>query len=168
MQIETIPIRSLVAYENNPKRHPEGQIRALKESLHQFGWTNPVLVDSENVVIAGHGRLEAAAQIGMQTVPVVRISDLTPEQVKAYRIADNRIAELSEWDPFLLAENLVDLDEIEVGDSGFTPTGFKAGEIAKILNRVDPDGSTEIREPAKKKGEVVCPRCGHIFDPKAQ
>ena len=111
--IETVPIKDLVLYDKNPKHHPEGQITKLKASLKEFGFINPVLVDADNVVIAGHGRLKAATSLKLKNAPVIRVEHLTPEQVQAYRIADNRLAELADWDAQLLTIELDQLDKNE-------------------------------------------------------
>ena len=109
MTVEHLPISEIVPYRRNPRIHPQPQIDLLKRSIHEYGWTVPVLLDSDNVVIAGHGRLEAAKQLGLDTVPVIRRDDLTVDQVKAYRIADNRLTEIGEWNDDLVRDELAGL-----------------------------------------------------------
>ena len=98
MLIETLKIDDLKPYEKNAKTHPKKQVDLLAENITRFGFTTPVLVDKDNNVIAGHGRLLALKQLSKTEVPCVRMEYLTPEEVKALRLADNRIAELGEWD----------------------------------------------------------------------
>lgn len=122
MQVEYLNIDDLVQYGNNAKLHPDSQISKLAGSIVEFGFRNPVLVDSDNVLIAGHGRCLAARQAGLNQVPAIRADDLTPEQVRAYRLADNKLAE-SGWDQELLVAELGDLlaFDFDVGLLGFSP-----------------------------------------------
>lgn len=113
-RVEMTRIGSLVDYPGNARTHDDKQIAVIMASLRQFGFVNPVLVDTENIIVAGHGRVEAARRLGIKQVPVLRIGCLTSEQVRAYRLADNRIAELAGWDEKILAlelQFLVELDD---------------------------------------------------------
>lgn len=136
MKIENIPISKLTAYEGNPKKHPPEQIDKLKASIAEFGWTNPVLVDKDNVVIAGHGRIEAAMQSGITEAPVIRLEHLTPAQAKAYRIADNRLTETGSWDRFLLSSELDDLADLNFD---IDLTGFDLGDMGDAITGDWPD-----------------------------
>lgn len=89
-------VDDLIEYKKNNKTHPQGQIDILKESIQEMGFRNPVLIDSENVIVAWHGRLMAAKQLGMTDVPCILIDDLTPAQIRKYRLLDNRTAEFSQ------------------------------------------------------------------------
>jgi DNA modification methylase len=106
--------------------HTDRQIGLIKKSIQRFGFNNPILVDSENNIVAGHGRVKAAQQLGMDSVPVVRIEHLSPDEIRAYIIADNRLAEKSGWDRALLALELQGLSEIgfEIDAIGFEPAEF--------------------------------------------
>lgn len=104
--IEQLRIDQLRPYARNPRTHSDDQVAKLAASLVEFGWTMPVLVNDELEVIAGHGRILAARRLGLDAVPVIRLAHLSPEQVRAYRIADNRLSELSGWDDELLAAEL--------------------------------------------------------------
>ena len=154
-QIEATPIAQLKAYESNPKLHPPAQIDAIKTSLEEFGWTNPVLIDKDNTVIAGHGRIEAATQLGHTHVPAVKLEHLTPKQARAYRIADNKLAEMARWDDHLLANELLALAEAGL-DTGLT--GFDEGETARILKDMLPEEEEPPpeapTEPETKPGDV--------------
>ena len=110
----------LVAYEANTKTHPADQIALIERSIREFGWTVPVLVDAQDVIVAGHARVDVAKRMGLATVPTIRLDDLTPEQLRAYRIADNRLTELGGWDTDLLQRELAALDDagFELRDHG--------------------------------------------------
>jgi len=103
MQIQNVPITSVKPYEKNP-RFNDDAVDAVAKSIKEFGWQQPIVIDSEMVVIAGHTRLKAAERLGLTEVPVIVADNLTPEQVKAYRIADNKTGELAEWNYDLLPE----------------------------------------------------------------
>ena len=119
MNIENITLTDLKPYEKNAKTHPKKQVELLAENITRFGFTTPVLVDKDNNVIAGHGRLLALKQLGRTEVPCVRMEHLSPEEVKALRLADNKIAELGEWDMDLAIEELKELDEELLDLTGF-------------------------------------------------
>lgn len=90
--IELRPLASLKPYANNARRHSRKQIRQIAESIRRFGFTNPVLIRDDGGIIAGHGRVMAAKELGLETVPTLKLSHLTPEEVRAYVIADNKLA----------------------------------------------------------------------------
>lgn len=102
MAIEYRSASALVAYKANARTHSKAQIRKIAESIHGFGFTNPVLVDRNDTIIAGHGRVEAAKLLKLESVPTIRLEALTPAQVRAYVIADNRLAEDAGWDKDIL------------------------------------------------------------------
>jgi DNA modification methylase len=130
--VEQVPISSLKPYPTNPRTHSRKQIRQIAESIRTFGWTNPVLVDANGRIIAGHGRAEAAKLLGTPHVPVLRIDDLTEAQLKAYVIADNKLAELAGWDAEILANELQLLSELDL-DFDIEVTGFEMGEIDVLI-----------------------------------
>src|SRR5579862_9395453 len=101
--IEPVRLDRLVPSPSNPRRHSEANVAKIARSIETHGWTTPVLITDAFDVIAGHGRLLAAAKLGLQEVPCIRLSHLTPQLVEAYRIADNRLALDSDWDDELLA-----------------------------------------------------------------
>ena len=137
-QIEEQAIASLQPYERNTRIHSDSQVDLLVRSIQEYGWTVPVLVDEQNVVIAGHGRIEAAKRMGLDKVPTIRLGDLTPEQVRAYRIADNRLTDLGEWDTGLLAQELSALKEL---DFDLELTGFNLEDLAEMLPSNEGAGS---------------------------
>lgn len=109
MNIKNIAVKDLIPYEKNTKKHDETQIANVAESIKQYGFVQPIVVDKDNVVVIGHCRLLAAKKLKMQEVPCVCVDDLTEEQVKALRIVDNKSNE-SPWDFDFLADELADLD----------------------------------------------------------
>lgn len=125
-QIQQLPTDRLIAYVNNVKQHPEQQIQKIISSIAEFGFTVPIVVDAQNVVIAGHGRLAAAQKMQLPTVPCIVRDDLTPAQVKALRIADNKVAE-SAWDDAALKLELESLVEM---DFDLTLTGWDAEDLS--------------------------------------
>jgi predicted phage terminase large subunit-like protein len=123
VQIETLPFATLRPSAHNARTHSKKQIRQIAASIQRFGFNNPVLIDEQKQIIAGHGRAEAAKLLGMKEVPTVTLSHLSPAEVRAYIIADNRLAELAGWDKEILAielQALVDLN-LDVGLTGFEP-----------------------------------------------
>lgn len=118
MEYEQIPVSDLKPYPRNAKKHPEEQIARIMESLRAFGFRQPIVIDRGNVVVIGHGRLEAAKRLGMTHVPIQRCDDLTEEQVKALRLADNKTNE-SEWDFDALTGELKSIDEMDMSLFGF-------------------------------------------------
>ena len=114
MNIEEKRVADLIPYERNAKEHPQKQIEKIAESIKQYGFRIPILVDKNNVIISGHGRYAAAKQLNLDTVPCVCVCDLSDEQVKAFRLADNKVAE-SVWDNKILLEELDGLDDLFTG-----------------------------------------------------
>jgi ParB-like chromosome segregation protein Spo0J len=129
MQIEHLTLEQLTPYENNP-RVVEKAVAQVAESLKQFGFRQPIVVDAKRVIIAGHVRFLAAQHLGLKTVPVHVAIDLTDEQVAAYRLADNKLAELADWDEAKLATELLDVAGTDID---LTLLGFDADDFAKSL-----------------------------------
>ena len=126
----------------NARTHSKKQIRQIADSIKEFGFTNPVLIDGEGGIIAGHGRVEAAKLLGHETVPVIHLNDLTEEQIRAYVIADNKLAENAGWDRDLLALELQYLTELEV-DFDVTITGFEVAEIDVLMGELESAGEDD-------------------------
>lgn len=124
MKVEMIDIEKIKPYSNNPKKHPEKQINDIASSIKHYGFSVPIIIDGSNVIVAGHGRYKAARKLGLKEVPCIKRTDLTEAQAKAFRIADNKVAE-SPWDMELLNIEMEDLDlftgfdDIEVEDVEF-------------------------------------------------
>jgi DNA modification methylase len=130
--MEPRSIAALKLRRNNPRTHSEKQIRQIADSIETFGFTNPVLIDDSDTVIAGHGRLRAAKRLGIKQVPTVRLGHLTQEQVRAYVIADNKIAECAGWDRDLLAIELQELSAVDL-DFDLEVTGFDTAELDLLI-----------------------------------
>jgi DNA modification methylase len=126
--ITYLALSALILDPRNPRRHSPRQIKQIAQSIKAFGFAVPVLVDCHNRIVAGHGRFQAAQLLGLIEVPVIRLEHLTDAQAKAFRIADNRLTEMSGWDDRLLTETLKELSEIEL-DFSIEATGFTMGEI---------------------------------------
>ena len=122
MQIIEKRLDEITPYENNPRRN-DAAVEYVAESLRQFGWKQPIVIDKDGVIIAGHTRYKAALSLGMETAPCLIADDLTPEQVKAYRIADNKVSDFSVWDNKIL---LGELEDLSCFDDLFT--GFDVSE----------------------------------------
>ena len=118
MQVQQMSIQEIVPYENNA-RFNDGAVGYVKNSIKEFGFQQPIVVDKDNVIIAGHTRYKAARELGMKTVPTIVADNLTEEQVKAYRLADNKTGEIAEWDFDKLFEEISGIEEIDMSDFGF-------------------------------------------------
>ena len=127
------PVHKLKNNPANSRTHSKQQIRQIANSIERFGFASPILVDKNDTVVAGHGRLEAAKLLGIVEVPTIRLEDLSPDQVRAYAIADNRLAEKAGWDSSILAielQHLLTLDNFDV-----CITGFEIPEIDLIIDK---------------------------------
>ena len=159
MKIVQMNIADVKPYERNPRIN-DNAVEAVAESIKEFGWQAPIVVDEDNVIICGHTRILAAKHLGLDTVPVHVAKGLTPEQVKAYRIADNKTGEIAEWDYDLLPLELADL---QMANFDLSLLGFEAEELDVLLNgenvvtdgETDPDAVPEVpEEPVSKPGEI--------------
>lgn len=118
MEIRQMKIGELIPYENNPRKN-DAAVDAVAASIREFGFKVPIIVDKDNVIVAGHTRLKAAKKLGLSTVPVILADDLTDEQVKAFRLADNKTGEIAEWDDAKLLDELAELQAFEMQRFGF-------------------------------------------------
>ena len=119
MKITEININDIHPYENNPRINDDA-VDAVAASIQEFGWKQPIVVDVNNVIVAGHTRYKAAQKLGLTKIPCVVASDLSEEQIRAYRLADNKIAELADWDFDLLDEELAGILDIDMEAFGFS------------------------------------------------
>lgn len=140
LRIEYRAPSELSAYEKNARTHPEEQIEALAKAIEEFGFTNPVLVNADNVIRAGHARVQAALKLRMAKVPVIVLTHLSEAQQRALVLADNRISEGSAWDTNLLSEELKALHE---EDFDLELLGFDEKELEELLNREDEQAAAE-------------------------
>jgi DNA modification methylase len=132
VRVESLSISSLKLHARNPRTHSPRQLRQIADSIRQFGFTNPILVDAQGGVIAGHGRVKAAELLGMESVPTIRLECMSEAQKRAYVIADNKLAENAGWDRQLLALELQYLSELNL-DFDLTVTGFQTAEIDLLI-----------------------------------
>jgi DNA modification methylase len=163
-KIEYVAIAALKPYPRNARTHSKRQIEQIAASIRQFGFVNPVLVSDDLTIIAGHGRVEAAKLIGMTHVPVIRLSHLDQTGVRAYIIADNRLAEMAGWDPEILAIELRDLIELEFE---VELVGFAPAEIDLILSaaqEADPTAPAIAEDDAPPPPDVATTRPGDIWE----
>lgn len=159
LEVRSVAIGDVVPYIRNPRKNTTA-IAKVAASIREFGWRQPIVVDADMTVIAGHTRLEAARSLGLSEVPVHVAFGMTDAQVKAYRLADNRVAQEAEWDNDLLALELADL---QASDFDLAATGFDAGELDALLNPnggilddADPDDVPEPpADPITKPGDLI-------------
>ena len=149
------PVDDLKPYPRNARTHSPKQLRQIAASIREFGFTVPVLVDAESTILAGHARVEAAKQIGMDRVPVIRIDHLTASQKRAYVISDNRLAELAGWDKELLVVEFKHLTEIDL-EFDVEVTGFETADIDVLIQGIEaePDQADKFPEPDLERPAV--------------
>jgi ParB-like chromosome segregation protein Spo0J len=146
VQIELWKLEKVKPYERNPRQN-DAAVDAVAESIRRFGFRQPIVVDAEGVIVCGHTRYKAAQKLRLAEVPVHVAKDLTPEQIKAYRIADNKTAELADWDFELLP---IELAELQCAGFDMSLLAFDDKELAQLLNPGVKDGLTdpdEVPEP---------------------
>ena len=162
-RIEVWPLSRLRPYEDNSRTHSPEQVEQIAKSIIEFGFLNPILVDGQEGVVAGHGRLQAAREIGMDEVPVVVLDHLTPVQRRAYVIADNQIALNAGWDQSLLQQEVMAL---EMFDFNLDLLGFSDDEIADLLDPegIDDEVGSDDGPAHEHEPGVVCPQCGFVLD----
>jgi ParB family chromosome partitioning protein len=162
MDIETLPTESLIPYARNARTHSAAQVSQIAASIREFGWTNPVLIDDDGGIIAGHGRVMAARKLGMAEVPCIRLSHLTDTQRRAYIIADNKLALNAGWDDDMLRIELSDLDGFDIDAIGWNEeemAEFQFIASASSLSSAVQElmNPSQEKEPPKVK---TCPHCG--------
>ena len=145
LKIEMLPVSALRPYPGNARRHSRKQVRQIADSITRFGFTNPVLVSDKSEIIAGHGRVMAAKELGLATVPTVRLSHLTPEERRAYVLADNKLALNAGWDTEILAIELQALIDLEFD---VTLTGFSLAEVDLTIDQAREASVTTTDNPA--------------------
>lgn len=182
MKVETVSINVVKPYWRNPRKSDRA-VEAVKSSIERYGFNQPIIVDDENVIIAGHTRYKALRELGWEEIPIVKV-DLPPEKVKEYRIADNKTSELAEWDTSLLIPELREI--VDIGDMSVF---FPDEDLSRLI---DPAGSIKVdngpsQEEVEEKSQaqvtnfadsvferksslvdVICPKCGHEFQIPAQ
>lgn len=150
MNVKQMKTEELIPYENNP-RFNEDAVDKVAESIKEFGFKVPIIIDSNNVIVAGHTRLLSAKKLGMEQVPVIVADDLSDSQIKAFRLADNKVAEFSEWDFEMLQAELSEID-MDMDEFGF-----------ESINSIDWESVSDLDEDTydePKKMQLKCPSCG--------
>lgn len=179
-KIEIKSVDDLIPYDRNPKIHPDTQIDQLANSIREWGWTMPILIDENDQIIAGHGRLFAAKKLGISEVPCTRAEGWTEQQKKAYVIADNKLAENGEWDTNEYFNQLKEMSndgydltlmgvDIDMSAFNFNPVyepSFDASEIdeskmMKADQSMQNDQSSRLQP--QQTTDVICPHCGEEF-----
>jgi len=160
LRVEYRPLDALVPFARNPRTHSEEQVSQIAASIREFGFTNPILLDGENGIIAGHGRLAAAKELRLEKVPCIDLSHLTDEQKRAYIIADNKLALNAGWNEEHLRLELTDLKEL---GASLELVGFDAMELADIMLGKDVEFKEYDESAADDVQLVTCPQCGHSF-----
>ena len=154
-RIERLPLEKLIPYAKNSRTHSDEQVAQIAASIREFGFTNPVLIDEADGIIAGHGRVLAARKLGLAEVPCIRLAHLTEAQRKAYVIADNKLALNAGWDEELLKVELASLRDDHEFDLGLI--GFSSDELAAILDKEDEDKSPSEQKNGSLSDRFGCP-----------
>jgi ParB-like chromosome segregation protein Spo0J len=152
MKIETLQIKDLTPDPNNARQHDDKNLKAIQGSLKEFGQRKPIVITEAGVIVAGNGTVEAAKRLGWLEIQAVTVpGDWTPEQTKAFALADNRTAELAAWNPEVLAAQLLELEEagFEIEEFGFIK------ESAPFFEPIESDERLDVKEPK------FCPGCGY-------
>jgi site-specific DNA-methyltransferase (adenine-specific) len=149
-------VSELAPYENNPRQN-ESAVDAVAASINDFGFKVPIIIDKDNTIVAGHTRLKAAMKLGIERVPCIVADDLTDEQVRAFRLVDNKVGELAEWDFTMLDEELASIDSIDMSAFGFNAEEIDWSEVEDLHE--------DTYEPPETP-RLKCPHCGHIDEVK--
>jgi len=148
MKIQEIEIEKLIPYARNSRTHSDEQVAQIAASIREFGWTNPILIDGESGIIAGHGRLAAARKLGLKKIPVIELKHLSETQKKALIIADNKLALNAGWDNELLA---LEFEELKLEGFDLELLGFDKNEIDKLFeNNIDDDEIKEVSDDGNR------------------
>lgn len=156
--VKMVDIKSIKPYANNAKKHPKEQIEKLAKHIADIGWDQPIVVDEDNFILKGHGRLLAAKKLGLEKIPVIKKLGLTEQQKKVVRIADNKIAE-SEWDYSFLKDDLEFLKDLNLLDLNFT-----SSEIEKIFDLKEKNVDEKEINLDDLTQSKKCPKCGFEYD----
>lgn len=158
MDILELKIEELVPYENNPRVNDQA-VEKVAASIREFGFKVPIVIDKDNVIVAGHTRLEAAKLLGLDVIPCIKADDLTEAQVREFRIIDNKSQELADWDLDIMRAELESITGIDMSEFGFL--------IQEIEDQKKKDAENKKKENEKKVvKEIRCPRCGRVVGVK--
>ena len=160
MKIIEMSVDDLHVYENNPRDNEEA-VKYVANSIREFGFKVPIIIDTNNVIVAGHTRLLAAQELGFETVPCIVADDLDEDQVKAFRLADNKVSEASSWNWTKLEQ---ELDDLGIADFDMSDFGFALNNEEYDLDVSDDDFVSDTPLPDKKPKMITCPHCGKEFE----
>lgn len=153
MEIVNIKVKDIIPYENNPRLNDEA-VQYVANSIKEFGFKVPIIIDKNNVIVAGHTRLKSAELLGLKEVPCIRADDLTDQQVKAFRLADNKVAEKAGWDYLKLDSELADIT------FDMTEFGFEEHDDEYTIDDLFIDADPKEKKPKT----ITCPHCGYIIE----
>lgn len=157
MTVKEVLLKDIKPYEKNPRQNDDA-VKFVANSIREFGFKVPIVLDKNGVIVCGHTRYKAAMELGMKSVPCTYADDLTDEQIKAFRLADNKTSEIALWDFSMLDEELKEIS-LDMGDFGFDlDHGFSDDEYQSFFEE-----ETEKKE--KEPATVTCPHCGKTFVP---
>jgi ParB family transcriptional regulator, chromosome partitioning protein len=165
MKIIQVDINEIIPYVNNPRKN-EKAVDYVASSIKEFGWQQPIVVDKDNVIVVGHTRYLAAKRLKLKKVPILVAENLTPFQIKAYRIADNKTNEIAEWDYELLSTELAAIINQVENNFDIDSLGFNRDELDSILNTINIDEYMDEENNEKKnekENKITCPECGFEF-----
>lgn len=163
IEVDQLPVTSLRPYPRNARTHSQKQIAQIAASIRTFGFNNPVLIDGDGVIIAGHGRVAAAKSLGLETVPVIRLDHMSEAQKRAYILADNKLAEKAGWDKEILAIELQNLIQIDL-DFDISITGFEMPEIDVLISASEtPPAKDDPLDHVPAVAEVPVTRLGDVW-----
>ncbi len=155
-EIRQTPLEKIKPFEKNPKIHSDEQIKKISESINKFGFINPVVIDKDYTIIAGHGRYLASIKLGLTEVPTIEVNHLSQKEIDAFRIFDNKSNELSSWDERILAQTLTELDSDLTKLTGFTDSEvfsyknpYNFDDITKQMDRLETEKKEEVEWKAK-------------------
>jgi ParB-like chromosome segregation protein Spo0J len=160
-RIEAVTLKDLKLNPRNARTHSKRQIKLIADSLKAFGFVNPILIDEDGMIVAGHGRVAAAKRIGMTEVPALRIEHLSDDEKRAYVLADNQLAARAGWDPDILAIELQHLIEVAI-EFDVTATGFEMPEIDLLIERAKAPKREDEVQPIDRTGAAVT-RVGDLW-----
>ena len=156
MNIITKKLNEIVPYKNNP-RNNEQAIEPVANSIKEFGFKVPIIIDKNGVIVAGHTRYLASQKLGLEEVPCIVADDLTDEQIKAFRLADNKVGEFSSWDFSLLTQELEELADFNMSDFGFD-------DVPDISDEAFDSFFEDTKPTEKEPKKIQCPHCGEWFE----
>ena len=156
MQIHQINISELTPYDKNPRLN-DNAVPKVAESISRFGFKVPIVIDSNNVIVAGHTRYKAAQSLGIEQVPCIIADDLSQEQIRAFRLADNKVAEFAEWDFTALNDELEALADFDMSEFGFANIDLHDDDLSDFFETPETP-----KEPKAKT--ATCPHCGKEFE----